>query len=214
MEQPPVPNPENVDWTMIKMSNIIKRDTLGRLYKFYNGRKIYLDSEEEFKQIVRFDSNCYSTGLKPKNIAECRNFIFECILQDNPTVKCMTDLRDNGEFFNVSIDEIIHMHPLLALKILQQFGFRKFLNRQLWAVESVESWLTTSGSQFVQFKNHPYFLSYLNKLVLFVNANPAILNKNLRTEENVFDRQIGEMDLLNRLWKTMNMSNTDPEKKT
>ncbi|AYV77156.1 MAG: hypothetical protein Barrevirus15_4 [Barrevirus sp.] len=174
--------------------DIIKRDASGKLYREIGGQRVYLGAEdEETKRLLKASHACYSTGIKTDE-ATCKKFIFECLLSQDPDSlnKCLASLRLGADFFNVATSDIKNIHPVLALRILQQFGFRKYqkydpqAGQQLWKVESVKHWLENYMAKKFNVKDirsmikqpdQHYLMTYLDLLSQYVNANPAILNK-------------------------------------
>jgi hypothetical protein len=175
--------------------NIISRDANGKMVRTVNGVKVELGAEDdETNKTIKQSHYCYSTHVN--NTGEnCRRFIFECLLsQDASSLdKCLKDLKLVPDFFKVATNDIKTLHPVLALRILQQFGFHKYqeydeiAGMQLWKVECVSHWLKTyMQSKFTSQEirdmitqdGQYHILSYLDLISQFVNANPAILNKN------------------------------------
>lgn len=174
--------------------DVVKRDSEG-LYVEVDGVKRRLGAaDDETKRILKSAHSCYSTGVKAGSDAQCKRFIFECLLsQDaNSLDQCLVALKSSPDFFKVATDDIKNIHPTLALRILQQFGFRKYqahdatAGQQLWKVESVKHWLenymtkkfsSQEVKEMITQKDQSYLLEYLKLVSDYVNANPAILNK-------------------------------------
>ena len=117
-----------------------------------------------------------------------QKFIFEnlLLLKEPGSLKLCPDIAKD---FNWNVSDISHIHPIIALQILRQFGFRKFqeydntLDMNVWKIESVDHWL----QHFVRKQCHVdefdtiinecrHVLSYLQGVCLFINNNPDILN--------------------------------------
>jgi hypothetical protein len=141
---------------------------------------------------------CYNTGVPTD---QCPKFMFECLLGDNPnaTQICIEQLKASGNFIDAAKNDIKNLHPILALRILQQFGFRKYqeydhvASMPLYKVECVNSWTkhylaknvgAEQIKQMISDENSRTLLTYLDLIVQFVNANPAILNKNYTGSSN------------------------------
>ena len=176
--------------------DVIRRDADGKLYRMVDDKKVLLGAEDEHtRKVLKSAHDCYSTGVKAGDDEQCKKFIFECLLsQDADSLNnCLIKLRTNLDFFKVAVDDIKNIHPVLALRILQQFGFRKYqvqdavAGMPLWKVESVKHWLENYMAKkfkaadvrdMIKQNDQHYLLDYLSLVSQYVNANPAILNKN------------------------------------
>jgi hypothetical protein len=103
-------------------------------------------------------------------------------------------LRDTRDFYASIKDEIKHLNPIVAVRLLQKLGFKKVkeydaeANRTIVKVQSVGSWLQeanarqsggasgTNAAQRIDLAKNNDLITYLKYVVEFVNANPAILN--------------------------------------
>ncbi len=137
-------------------------------------------NSEEVKKTLA--DGCASTGFKGSD-GECRNVISNCIFEDDPTslAQCFIDAGQHGDKWRVVESEINRMHPILAFKILQKFGFRQIRDDGVKKVERRNSWVSHLMGRLpveeVQLiKNNTNLLAYLDMLAAYVNANPAILN--------------------------------------
>jgi hypothetical protein len=147
--------------------------------------------------ISKIDPPCYGIGDE-----QCDKFMFECLLNDNPDAsqRCIKSLSNlPGGFIEGAKEDIKRLHPILALRILQQFGFRKYqeydhvAGMPLYKVECASSWVKNYLAKSVDHadivkmltdENSRLLIQYLNLIVQFVNANPAILNKNYTGSSN------------------------------
>lgn len=195
VEETPVEQSDK-QYRLLDMINkgIIGRDTDGRLYRLVNGTKAYLGAEDpETVRTMKAVHSCYGTGLNAQG-DDCKKFVTECLLsQDaNSLSQCLLALKQKPDFFKVATDDIRNLHPVLALRILQKFGFHKYkaydetAGTQIWKVESVSHWLNNYMSKkfsnveiqkMITAPDQSYLLSYLDLISQFVNANPAVLNK-------------------------------------
>lgn len=191
---------EMIDMLQAGAENVVVRDpaTKQLMRKGKDGKFIPVGEEDEItKNQLRAAHKCYGTGFKDDK--NCKNFMFECLLsQDaNALQACLSrwaqDAANTGKSpFELQKEDIQNLHPVLALRILQQFGFRKYrvfdevAGGQLYKVESVKHWLqnymaTKFDNAEVQKMFHDAktntILKYLDLVSQFVNANPAIINK-------------------------------------
>lgn len=206
---PTVPGaPEQYTYLDMMNKNIIFRDADGNFVRKINGVTTKLgQDDEETHRILKASHKCYGTNLNVDD-ATCKRFIFECLLsQDEKALEtCLKDIPLKADFFNVASQDITNLHPVLALRILQQFGFHKYpehddtANMQLYKVESVAHWLKTylepkygSGAlnTMIQQDGQHYILAYLDLVSQYVNANPSILNKQYSGDS---DEALGKLD--------------------
>jgi len=198
--------------------NIITRDSNGKFMRTINGIKVEYGKEDaETIRALKASHNCYGTYVNAKDEATCKRYIFECLLSQDPDAldKCIKNIGLTPDFFKVATDDIRSLHPVLALRILQQFGFQKYKEQdstsgmQLWKVESVSNWLKTvlkpkypNLSDMLAQPGQRQILEYLDLVSQYVNANPAILNKsyvgssdeamgNLEKKKSEYGRRLG-----------------------
>jgi len=81
------------------------------------------------------------------------------------------------EFFQVPAEDISRLHPVIALRILQKFQFRKFSNGYIWRIESVDHWSRNSR---------------------WITAQDRSVQENLRNSESHI------IDILSRLCQLIN----------
>ena len=154
-------------------------------------------------------NNCFTTHVKVKDSIDCANYMYKCLLNNDADKfdECVDSYLATGDFFKATNDEINNMHPLIALRMLQRFGFKAIriyddaAKMQLKKIQSVEDWINRVltvmfSSEKVQrvfdgSDKNTYLLQYLQQVVNYVNRNPAILNKDYKgTTNELVDRQI------------------------
>lgn len=161
--------------------------------KMRGGDKVkkFLDKKNA-SDMLEMKSDCSTTFIPD---AECDIVINECLLNDDKDSleKCFTNLKVQNAFHDIAVNDIKKMHPLMALRMLQKFKFSTYkvhddtAGTKILKVESVSHWLKNYLA-----KNHTAnelktiledsvqnqkILQYLDWVVQYVNANPAILNK-------------------------------------
>ncbi len=188
----------------------------GKLYVTVDGKDEPVDVKDEWTKKAFADSNkCYGTYVKVKDADECENFLFECLLSDDrEALGKWLDANRNKDFFNVAREDIKNLHPVLAVRILQQFGFRKYETTDengmtIWKIESVNHWLKNYMQQ--RFANNDeltklikdnetwHIITYLELVSQYVNCNPAILNKNYTKDPHQVLSQLEKTDLGRKL---------------
>jgi hypothetical protein len=158
-----------------------------------NGKKVKMGCEDdELIKFLKEPHECYGTYVNG-NQEQCNKFIFECLMSKDPDslVKCL-NITKFKDFYQVAKTDISNLHPVLALRILQQFGFRKYkefdetAGMDLWKVECASHWLEhyvykkyskETFASMLHDNNQKQILSYLNLVSQYVNSNPSILNK-------------------------------------
>lgn len=178
-------------WSRNPNGNLVRTDSVtGVVEEFGKG----LASDK----VLETANQCYTTGVKYTNETECNKYMNECLLNGNPTdVSECLDFWKNHNFYDVAKEEIIKMHPLVALKTLSKFGFKEVHvmenGKQIKKVQSKDEWLTNTLSSYSTsvastvpanenlqniINTNNKLLDYLQMLTEYVNANPAIMNKN------------------------------------
>ena len=173
-----------------------QRDSKGLFIMGSNNQKLYLNDENNKKEInnlTNLEDNCYSTHYKGK---DCDSYLQQCIFADNQEEDldtCIQFLKKEN-FGQTLTDEINKLHPITVFKTLKKLGFKavkvqdSYTNGQtILKVQSYQSWLANlmknqsggglKSSQINQLKND-VLKTYLTYLVEFMNANPQILNEN------------------------------------
>lgn len=165
----------------------------GKFVKVVEGTEVEFGVEDPTTiNLLKASHGCYTTLVNAKDEDQCRKYIFNCLLNNdaNSLENCLNTFKTEPHFFDVAVNEINTMHPLLALRTLQRFGFRTHTvyddeaGTQLRKVERVDHWLNNFVKQ--QFKekdtakviqNNDRLLAYLDLIAQYINANPGILNK-------------------------------------
>lgn len=156
-------------------------------------KRIDLGTDSNIENLMNASNDCYTTFVNGSD-AQCKTWFNECIMakDKDQLKKCLASLKGQN-FFVVAKQNIETMHPLMALQILRQFGFRKHLvydssaGTDLWKVESVNHWQkhhlkkhhsTEEIKAMIENPDSRHLLGYLDLVSQFVNSSPAILNKN------------------------------------
>lgn len=142
--------------------------------------------------VFSMGAKCYGTGLTLDD-ADCKD-LMNALISDDVTLidRFLEKAKNIPDFGKVAADEIVNMHPVLALRMLQKFGFKKtkeydpVAGTELWKVDNVKHWLKNymserfSSDEIKKMLTQPgqnYILEYLDLVADFVNQNPAILNR-------------------------------------
>lgn len=187
----PVSDTVSRDYLDLISEQKFRRGADGHFYvKTANGEvKLDLDNAETQK-MLSYNNNCYGTGIIGDK-AKCSKYMFECLLADGDESleACITNFKAE-DFPARATAEINKMHPIIALRTLQRFGFRTHTvhddvaGTSLRKVQTVDQWLgkfmakhfkTEKLQEIV--KGNDRLLAYLDLISQFVNANPGILNK-------------------------------------
>jgi len=164
----------------------------GKIYeKLSDGTVKCVDlNDPEIQKTLKANSKCYSLGVgqKSTNQNTCATYLKDCINNGN-IANCKKYLKDHN-FWQNAAQEVHDMLPDLAYKTLQSFQFEtydefsKTANRSLKMVQSWQEWLEScknsgklNSNDLVQISNNVKLQEYLNKIIMKVNENPAILNK-------------------------------------
>jgi len=147
---------------------------------------VYSKSNAEIKEIPV--EKCYTTGIQTKdeNKTACREYIVKCLTSTSKIDADACKLSD-AEFFDAAKDDIDSMHPLIALRTLEKFGFKKIkihddtAKKELIKIQSVEGWKKNANddkkmSDKEKTQISEKLLNYLIMVVTHVNSNPQILN--------------------------------------
>lgn len=172
--------------------NVWYRDCDG-FYRVENGRNIRWGVDtENTKKSLSYENSCYSTLVDQDH---CEDHVFSCLLEnDSKSLDKCLQVAKKVNFNDVSRDQISKMHPIVAVRTLQSFGFgqeEKFdsvANMKIKKVQTLDSWLAKNKEKVDRIvPNNTDLLNYLRYLVEFVNSNPGILNKNYgaSTEEKI-----------------------------
>jgi hypothetical protein len=182
-----------------QISNIISRHPESKEYK--NKGRFLVNGKE-----VNEKDNCHGTVIS-KNNDVCYSTMYDCLMNDDlrGLRKCIATLSSSStDKINKNIEaELKNASPLALVRLLQRLGFKSIeihdsvAKRILNKIQSVESWLesvneTLKITDAKDSLNKNVLLTYLRKVVFFINANPAILNKNYngKTLESEFSKGI------------------------
>jgi hypothetical protein len=167
-------------------------------YTIVNGQRISYGVEDvASQQLLKAGHSCYSTGVNAATEGQCNSYIFECLLDskdgaDLDLDKCIKNYDSIGNFFEVAQKEIDNMHPIIAIRTLQKFGFRTHqvydenAGQPLKKIEHVNHWLRNfvdkkfDAEKAKAVRSQGKLLHYLGMLVSFVNSNCGILNKGIK----------------------------------
>lgn len=193
----------------MKNSSVWNRNEKGDYYKKINNQWIRMGAEDkETDELLKANHNCYNIGSTDTG-EKCKEFIFECLLSEdaNSLSFCLNRLKTEPDFLSKAKGDISNLHPILALRILQKFGFKKHsvydeqANAQIWKVEDVNHWIknflkTKFPKEDIEWiikdNNNNQLLTYVDLISQYVNANPGILNKGY---EGVSEEGVGMFKL-------------------
>lgn len=185
--------------------SVWKRDDKGELYTEQGGKKVF---EKDYEMSLGAD--CATTEFTG---AECKAYLLDCLLSgDGEGIsQCVKFWEDDS---NWGAADVVAIHPKLAVRTLQRFGFRTRRvvlpdGQQVKLVESVDSWkknyLETKfkDNKEVQdiFKSsaNKKIAQYLQLVVDHVNKNPAILNKDYKPYTAPTKDEMSKSKLLQKL---------------
>jgi len=177
------------------------RSSSGTLYRVdKDGKHIKYGSKDQTTQdLLQLKNNCYTTLVNGADNKECEDYVFKCLLNDdsNSMEQCLDKLSKEN-FYEGAMKEINNMHPLVALRTLEKFGFQSILGydetarMKIRKVQSVEDWIqnymtkkfTSSDVQKVISggSRNTRLIEYLRLVSEFVNRNPTLLNKGFNGE--------------------------------
>lgn len=162
--------------------------------------------------MLKASHSCYSSGYNGK---ECDTYIHKALLEGDKLVvdKKLSELLLTGDFFVNAQKDINNMHPLIALRTLQRFGFREHdvydnqAGRSIRKIETKDHWLTSDalGKKFPEkdeldaIKKSGKLLDYLDTVARYVNANPGILNDGHRGASDEGSGFLASSDYVNSL---------------
>ena len=140
------------------------------------------------------DNKCFGLGVQNSGSLTCANYFRDCINGGNIS-SCKNYMKDTKFWLNAA-DEVSNMLPEMAYQTLKSFEFEtydefsKVARRSFKMVQTWQQWLDThqkSGKLNKQEVNaisaNVKLQEYLNALILKVNNNPAILNKDYYGEK-------------------------------
>ncbi|AYV84663.1 MAG: hypothetical protein Hyperionvirus33_6 [Hyperionvirus sp.] len=176
--------------------NVWHVDENNKLYKEEGGTKVYYDENSAAtEKLMTVNFKCYSTFAKLDD-GDCERYVNQCLLRSDPeSLAICADYWKKKDFYDASKDEIKQMHPVVAARTLEKFGFRvkvfedteckmpikKFETVEHWVgnVLSKDEWKKPDKNGVTLQKTieeNEKLLNYLKLLVEYINANPAILN--------------------------------------
>lgn len=186
-----LPSADEKQFISLGDHNIWKHDGEGKLFKSVNGKvEYYGDTDQNSLSALKADFKCYST-LTKGNDKQCQEYMFDCLLSgDADGLKKCRNFHADANFYDVAKEDIQEMHPIVALRTLQKYGFRYIskyddeAKMNLNKVEPVKHWLENymakkfpdpEDQRSVQ--GNTRLLDYLELIVQYVNANPTLINK-------------------------------------
>lgn len=165
-------------------------DNNGDLVTVQNGKKVVWDesNEELIKQLKR-SNKCYSSRF---NESTCVTAMEKCVLSSNPDdlKDCIAAMGMTNDLVKDLKENISHLNPIVALRVLENFGFKQCerydinAGMKLNKIQSVSEWKNgflvqrfgaEKGRQILA--GQTALEAYLHLLVQFVNANPGLLNQ-------------------------------------
>ena len=174
--------------------NVWKFDKNGVLYTTLpNGDRVnFGDEDTTTLNTIKRENKCFSTLFTGMSQEKCSDYVIKCLAADDADSlsKCEV-LRESGtDFWKHASDEIRTMHPLIAIKTLEKYGFNYVTKYDeesglnLNKIENVAHWLNNymatkfpSQADQAAIRNNTQLLDYLELIVQYVNANPALINK-------------------------------------
>jgi len=152
------------------------------------------DASGDFRTVTVTSDNLddihAQTGV-PKKEGSTLKYFQECLASGDASSMetCLETMNDND--FDGLDQQVSDMHPIVALRTLQKFGFRKHkvyvaeIGQELWRVESADHWRNNylkkhfTIDKVRKMFDHKTFhiFMYLDRISGYVNSNPAILNK-------------------------------------
>lgn len=184
-----------------------KRDESGQLYYVSaDGKNVPYDG-----QFIKYET-CLGSVLSGDN-KTCSTLVRECLLSGdkNELSECMSKLQ-NANLFEVAHEEFENADPDVIVQILRTFGIGRVISLdpilgEMSVPQSFESWKDTRLNELRPalrnaILNDTKLCDYLKGAISFVTHNPAILNKNLRSQLNMRSKSIENDTYLKALGKT------------
>jgi hypothetical protein len=153
-----------------------------------NNNNTYSFGDKEVKNIP--DTKCYTTGIQTdgENKTACNEYVMKCLTSADKIDVDACKLTDK-DFFEASKSNINDMHPLIALRTLEKFGFKKIkiydasAKKELIKIQSFKGWESNAHddtkmlpAEKLKIINNYKLKTYLIMVVTHVNSNPQILN--------------------------------------
>lgn len=182
------PNNDSVPYAQVASSS---HNIIGYDGDYTKNGKPYGRNDGDTATTFSMASKCFNTGLNLSD-GQCKD-LMNALISDDPALldNFLQTVKSIPDFGKVANDELVNMHPVLALRMLQKFGFKKtreydsVAGMDLWKVENVKHWLKNymserfSSEDIRKMLTQPgqnYILQYLDLVADFVNSNPSILN--------------------------------------
>jgi len=143
------------------------------------------------------DNTCKGALLNWSNTKDCCEFIAHCILnKPSDLSKCLKHLREE-KMFEYAQKELKNLDPKIAEKLLEFFGihdsekpemmFNKIIPTPFgkWKKEILPNLPNKDLRRVIE--GNKKLLGYIDGVISFVTANPAILNKDIEKIDTDFD---------------------------
>lgn len=172
------------------------RNTNGELCVVQNGVLTPIGKDSvHFKALIDSDpttNKCLYTGFTDSGVFTCRDYFVDC-LSGKDIEKCKVFLQVNN-FWGTAQDEVKNMHPAIAVKTLEAFGFKTQVTNGVKHIETYAQWIeglrgmakagtkNASGgvilndTEVQRIVGNDKLTGYLNMLVNKINNNSEILN--------------------------------------
>jgi hypothetical protein len=159
---------------------IYNRDKDG-LFRMVNGKRINVNNDSYPRE------KCDGTVL---NSNKCDKIVHKCLLngKTEDLAECLTELKDQN-LFKVAYNQLQNVDPRIAVQILKTFGVGKTMINGIETPEDYNSWLRGIDNNIADRRvrdailNNNGLANYLQGVIAFVTANPAILNKNIDSHQ-------------------------------
>lgn len=191
--------------------NIWREDANGDLYKVLpSGETVYYKQDSEAtKKVLKANFKCYSS-LVHLDEAKCKKYMLQCLTNPDPksVADCLETWKDKN-VYDIAKEDIKDMHPLVAVRTLQKFGFQEHTvydpecGMNLRKIQDVDSWIKnflnvkfSDVNAQEAIRGNGKLLEYLRLLTEYVNLNPQVLNGkqiNARTSESTGRTQRTEL---------------------
>jgi hypothetical protein len=174
-----------------KLNNVYIRDENSKLVQlFSDGKKIEVQSWDDVVN-SRLTQSTILKNLGIQNTIDpttVQTYFKNCLF--NTDINKCVEFLTNPNFHEDSFNVVNEMEPNAALHLLEAYGFpymeEFYINRAIKRIATVDEWLkqVVSNSNLTienqnNIKGNKKLCSFLSKLVLKVNNNRAILNKDI-----------------------------------
>lgn len=180
------------------------RDETGRLVERATGAPA---DEAAFNAAVQdgaHQDSCFTFAVTGDRMhgtpttAECVSLIDDCLMGDNASIETCKGLMMNDAVWTQNIDATMRqLQPAPAIKLLKNMGFKKLTSSDgLYQCQSYAQWLKSVEDkagpppapltvyQFGAIRDNTSLRNLLERMVDYVNANPALLNKGYSPDGN------------------------------